>query len=87
MKRILKFIVFYPRRVLALTLVLTIICGYFSSKLAVDASTETLLLENDKDLALFRDVAKRYASPNYLVVAYAPKRDLLDDKTLEKVKL
>ncbi|QKG30073.1 efflux RND transporter permease subunit [Campylobacter sp. RM16187] len=86
MKSIFKFIVFYPKRVIAAVLLLTLVFGYFSTKLAVDASTETLLLENDKDLALFRDVAKRYASPNYLVVAYTPKNGLLDDITLEKIR-
>ncbi|QCD51905.1 efflux RND transporter permease subunit [Campylobacter sp. RM16192] len=87
MKKIFKFIVFYPKQILSIVLALTVILGYFSTKLAVDASTETLLLEDDKDLALFRDVAKRYASPNYLVVAYTPKNDLLDDKTIEKIRL
>ncbi|MDO5045365.1 efflux RND transporter permease subunit [Campylobacter sp.] len=86
MKSIFKFIVFYPKRVISAILLLTLVFGYFSTKLAVDASTETLLLENDKDLALFRDVVKRYASPNYLVVAYTPKNGILDDVTLEKIR-
>ena len=86
MKRIFKFIVTFPKSVIAGVLTATLFFGYFSGKLEVDASTETLLLENDKDLAVFRDVFKRYVSPNYLVVAYTPKDDILAPATLEKIK-
>lgn len=86
MKRIFKFIVTFPKSVIAGVLTATLFFGYFSGKLEVDASTETLLLENDKDLAVFRDVFKRYVSPNYLVVAYTPKDDILVPATLEKIK-
>ena len=86
MKRIFKFIVTFPKSVIAGVLTATLFFGYFSGKLEVDASTETLLLENDKDLAVFRGVFKRYVSPNYLVVAYTPKDDILAPATLEKIK-
>lgn len=86
MKRIFKFIVTFPKSVIVGVLAATLFFGYFSGKLEVDASTETLLLENDKDLAVFRDVFKRYVSPNYLVVAYTPKDDILAPATLEKIK-
>jgi len=86
MKRIFKFIVDFPKSVIAGVLTATLVFGYFSGKLEVDASTETLLLENDKDLAVFRDVFKRYVSPNYLVIAYTPKDDLLAPSTLEKIE-
>ena len=86
MKRIFKFIVDFPKSVIAGVLAATLVFGYFSAKLEVDASTETLLLENDKDLAVFRDVSKRYVSLNYLVIAYTPKDDLLAPSTLEKIE-
>ena len=86
MKRIFKFIVDFPKSVIAGVLTATLVFGYFSAKLEVDASTETLLLENDKDLAVFRDVSKRYVSPNYLVIAYTPKDDLLAPSTLKKIE-
>ena len=86
MKAIFKFIVFYPKSVLSAVLAFTLLLGYYSTKLEVDASTETLVLENDKDLAIFRDVAARYAAQNYLVVAYTPKDDIFASSTLEKIK-
>lgn len=86
MNKIFKFILTFPKQILCAILLASLVFGYFATRLSVDASTETLLLENDKDLALFRDVNKRYATQNYLVVAYTPKAGLLDDVTLEKIK-
>ncbi|MEJ2468621.1 MAG: MMPL family transporter, partial [Campylobacterales bacterium] len=52
----------------------------------VDASAETLLLENDKDLAYTRLVAQRYRSPDFLVITYTPTGDLLAPETLENIR-
>ena len=87
MKRIFKFIVFFPKSVLAFVLSTAIFFAYCSTKLEVDASTQTLLLEHDKDLAVFRDVLARYKAQNYLVVAYTPKDDMFSDKTLKKIEI
>jgi len=66
--------------------VVTAISGYYAQYLKLDASAETLLLENDKDLKLSRTVNERYDSNDYLVVAYTPKDDLLSDSTLSTIK-
>ncbi|MEJ2156463.1 MAG: MMPL family transporter [Desulfobacteraceae bacterium] len=58
--------------------------GYKSLDFKIDASTETLLLENDKDLQYTRQVSKRYGVNDFLVISYTPKSgDLLDRKNLE----
>ena len=46
------------------------ILGYNSTKVEVDASAETLLLDDDKDLAFFREVNKRYDNSNFLIVTF-----------------
>ena len=63
-----------------------IFCALLSiniSKLEIDASTQTLLLENDKDLLIFKEVSKRYEMPNFLVLAYTPNMDLLSQPSLK----
>ncbi|MCI6988869.1 MAG: MMPL family transporter [Campylobacter sp.] len=85
MKRIFKTITSFPKAFLAITLCFTLFFAYFSTKLEVDASSQTLLLENDKDLKKFREISKRYETPNFLVVAYSPKDDILDPKSLETI--
>ena len=76
----------HPRAVLALIVVFAIGIGLFTFRLDIDASAETLLLKNDKDLAFTREVNKRYDNSNYLVIAYTPKAPLLSDATLKNIK-
>ena len=76
----------YPRRFLTAVAIVALILGYFATKLEIDASAETLLLEGDKDLEFSRTVAKRYESPDFLVITFTPKGYLLADKTLNTIK-
>jgi predicted RND superfamily exporter protein len=85
MKKIFKLIVAFPKVVLAFSLLICLGIGVFSYKLEIDASTQTLLLENDKDLAIWRDIAKRYDSKNFLVIAYTPNLGLLNQNSLDKI--
>jgi len=80
------FVFRFPRLVVALVLIAAVLLGTQVVKLRVDASAETLLLENDKDLAYSRLVAQRYRSPDFLVVTYTPKADLLSPQTLDAVR-
>ncbi|WP_103608535.1 efflux RND transporter permease subunit [Campylobacter concisus] len=86
MRQIFKFIIAKNKLVISLVLVLSIVFGYLSTKLSIDASAETLLLEHDPDLKAYRQIAKRYDSPGLLVVAFTPKDDLFLPKNLELVK-
>lgn len=85
MNKIFKFIVNFPKLVLFVSVILCLIFGMFSTKLQIDASTQTLLLDNDKELGIWREISKRYETPNFLVVAYTPNQDLLSSKTLDKI--
>ena len=81
-----KIIFIYPRSILFALFVMVSFLGYHAFSLKVDASPETLLLENDKDLAYSRLVSKRYRSPDFLVIAYSPHQDLLSVQTLKNIK-
>jgi len=56
--------------------------GYFSKNFQLDASSDTLLLENDPDLKYLREVNSKYGSKDFLVLTYTPKSDLLDSNTI-----
>ena len=86
MRQIFKFIIAKNKLVITLVLVLSVVFGYLSTKLSIDASAETLLLEHDPDLKAYRQIAKRYDSPGLLVVAFTPKDDLFSPKNLELIK-
>jgi len=67
---------------LVLTLFL-LIFGYFSKNFQLDASSDTLLLENDPDLKYLREVNSKYGTKDFLVLTYTPKDDLLNSNTIE----
>lgn len=48
----------------------------------LDASSDSLTLENDKDLDYFREVAKRYQSGDFLLITFKPYEDLMSDQAL-----
>ncbi len=81
-----RFVFRFPRLVIAAVMIAAALLGTQALKLRVDASSETLLLENDKDLAYTRLVAKRYRSPDFLVITYTPENDLLAPASLETVR-
>ena len=81
-QKLARILVSAPKLSLALALILCAFLCAFAPKLAIDASTQTLLLENDKDLELWRDITKRYEIPNTLVIAYTPNSDLLSESSI-----
>lgn len=81
-----NFITAHYKAVLLALTIITGVFGYYSQYLSIDASAETLLLENDQSLKLTREVHGRYISPDYLVVSFSPKEDMLSEKTLSTIK-
>ena len=81
-----QIILKYSKTVLLLILLGVAFLGYEARKLEIDASSETLLLEDDKDLEYTRLINQRYYTPDFLVVSYTPSGDLLSDRVLETVR-
>ena len=82
-----RFVLEYPKSVLILILIIIGFLGYQAKKLEIDASAETLMLENDKDLQFTRLVNERYWSPDFFFITYKPKKDgLLTDATLNRIR-
>ncbi len=55
---------------------------YFSKDFNLDASSDSLLLESDKDLKYLREVNERYGSKDYLVLTYTPISSFTDEETI-----
>ena len=62
-----------PKATLLILIVLLLSFGYFSKNFQLDASSDTLLLENDPDLKYLREVNKKYGSKDFLVLTYTHK--------------
>jgi len=74
-----------PKLVLVLLISFLLGFGYFSKDFQLDASSDTLLLENDPDLKYLREVNKKYGSEDYLVLTYTPEKNLLDEDTIKNL--
>lgn len=87
LKRVYQsFILKYPLTVLTIAILSILLFGINVSKLEIDASSETLLLEDDKDLAFLREIEKRFKSDDILLIAYKPKEPLLSSQSLDTLK-
>ncbi len=81
-----SFVLTYPKTILLTLFFAVAFLGTQAFKMEVDASAETLLLENDKDLQFARLISERYQTPDILVIAYTPESDLLSDTTLQEIE-
>lgn len=52
----------------------------------LDASADSLLLDDDKDLELFRQTVERYATRDFLFITFTPNEDLFSPASLEHIK-
>jgi len=80
------FIFKYPIIVLFILTIFVSTLGYFTTKVEIDASAETLLLDDDKDLKFFREVNKTYNNSDFLIITFSPKTDLLSQESLKDIK-
>ena len=55
---------------------------YFSKDFRLDASSDSLLLESDKDLKYLREINERYGSKDYLVLTYTPISSFTNSETI-----
>ena len=75
-----------PKLILVVLLSILGFFGYHTKDFKVDASADSLLLEDDVDLNLFQEIHARYPSSDLLVVTYTPKNDLFSDQALSLLK-
>ena len=59
-----------------------LLLGYNAKNFRLDASAETLVLENDKDLQYSRIIDDRYGLQDYLLMTYTPEADVFSEKAL-----
>ena len=80
-----KTIIEKPKLFLTFLVIVLLGFGYFAKDFQLDASSDTLLLENDPDLKYLREVNAKYGSKDFFVLTYTPKDDLLSPSTIENL--
>ena len=81
-----KFVLRWPIVTLVAIFVLIALIGSRSTDFELDASADSLVLENDKDFRYYRAIGARYASDDFLIIAYTPKADLFSPGSLSDLR-
>ena len=76
----LHLILTNPKRVLLIMLVVLMSMLSFSTNFKLDASADSLILENDKDLLTYRNTVERYSTKEFIVMTYSPRQGKIFDK-------
>jgi predicted RND superfamily exporter protein len=80
-----KTILGRPFLILALLLGVLIFFSANVSHFRLDASADSLLLEGDEDLRVFRQMSERYQTRSFIFVAFIPNQDLFAQSTLNVI--
>lgn len=80
-----KYILGYPRLAVACLALLFAAGAYYAKDFKLDASADSLLLESDKDLRIFREINERYGNREFLFVTFTPNADLFSDASLGQI--
>ncbi|MBD1168225.1 MMPL family transporter [Pelagibacterales bacterium SAG-MED06] len=74
-----------PKTVFIMLIIAIISFGYFSKDFRLDASSETLLIEGDPDLAYLKEVTERYGSKDFLILTYTPNEGMVSDNSINNL--
>jgi len=77
-----NFVIDYSKFTLVLIALILSFFIYFSKDFKLDASSDALLLEGDKDLQYLREINERYGSKDFLVLTYTPTQSFEKDETI-----
>lgn len=74
-----------PILIVSALLVLVAFFAWHAQNFRLDASADSLLLEDDPDLEFSREVNTRYGIRESVIVAYTPEAELFDPATLQRM--
>ena len=75
-----------PIVVLAIGLILLLISAFNIPNFKLEASSDSLVLENDDDLRYYREISNEYSTSDFLVVLFTPEKPLFSIESIENVR-
>ena len=80
-----KSIIENPRTILVFLFLILAFFAFFTKDFRLDASSDTLLLENDPDLKYLKEINDRYGSKEFLILTYTPNEPMISEKSLNNL--
>ena len=74
-----------PKAIFILLLISILSFGYYSKDFRLDASSETLLIDGDPDLAYLQKISERYGSKEFLILTYTPNEGMVTDSSINNL--
>ncbi len=82
-----KIVIDYSKLTLLILAFFLIFSLYHSKNFNLDASSDALLLEGDKDLKYLREINERYGTKDFLVLTYTPVSSFTEKETILDLQL
>ena len=74
-----------PKSILLILILIVLSFGYYSKDFRLDASSETLLIEDDPDLKYLKEISKRYGSKEFLILTYTPYVGMISNTSINNL--
>ena len=86
-KSIADIFVNYPKSFIVLFICLTAVCGWYVQDFQIDASAETLLVENNLLYIESQEMAEQFEPEEFVLVAYRPRENsIFSEETLSRIE-
>ena len=82
-----KLVIDFSKITLLIIISLIFFSIYQAKNFHLDASSDALLLEGDKDLKYLREINERYGSKDFLVLTYTPVSSFIEKETILNLQL
>jgi len=76
-----------PKLVCVVILIVSLLFISQIKNFRLDASSDTLVLQNDSALQFYREVKSKYGSDDFLIMTFSPNNDLFANSTLQQLNL
>ena len=80
-----SYVIEKPKLIFTLLIFLLVSFGFFAKDFKLDASSDTLLIDNDPDLEYLRKVSDRYGAKEFLILTYTPNESLVSDNSINNL--
>ena len=80
-----NFVLKKPKSIFIVLLIALFSFGYYSKDFRLDASSETLLIDDDPDLKYLQEISKRYGSKEFLILTYTPKDGMVTNTSINNL--
>ncbi|OUX53500.1 MAG: hypothetical protein CBE47_02925 [Pelagibacteraceae bacterium TMED287] len=74
-----------PKSILLILILCVLSFGYFSKDFKLDASADTLLLENDPDFLYLKEITEKFGTNDFLILTYEPIKKIIHDQSINEL--